>query len=44
MKMIPLTVNQLIDYENNGFIAPIDILSAEEAKKIKTEIEYIETK
>ena len=42
--MLGLTAEQLKDYKDQGYIAPIDILSAEEAKKIKTEIEYIEKK
>jgi len=39
-----LNAKQLKDYEDQGFVAPIDILTAEEAKKIKEEIEYIEKK
>ena len=42
--MSGLTAKQIKDYEVQGYVAPIDILSPEEAKKIKTEIEYIEKK
>ena len=40
--MTALTASQLKGYENDGFIAPIDVLSLEEVKKIKEEIEHIE--
>ena len=39
-----LNTKQLRDYSDNGFIAPIDVLSLEEVKEIKKEIEYIEKK
>ncbi len=42
--MSVLTSKQLTQYNNNGYVAPIDILSLQEAKKIKKEIEYIEKK
>jgi len=42
--MISLSVKQLKDYEDHGFVAPVDILTLEEVKKIKEEIEYIEKK
>ena len=42
--MSSLTEKQLQDYNNYGYVAPIDIFSPEEVKKIKTEIEYIEKK
>ena len=42
--MISLSTKQLKDYEDQGFVAPIDILTLEEATKIKEEIEYIEKK
>jgi len=42
--MTGLSKTQFKDYEDRGYVAPIDILSSEEAKKIKTEIEYIEKK
>ena len=40
--MPTLTPKQLKQYKDLGYVAPIDILSLEEAKEIKTEIEYIE--
>lgn len=42
--MPALTSKQLNQYNDNGYVAPIDILSLEEVTKIKTEIEYIEKK
>ena len=42
--MPTLTPRQLKQYKDLGYVAPIDILSLEEAKEIKTEIEYIEKK
>ena len=42
--MTALTESQLKDYESNGFVAPIDVLSLDEVKKIKEEIELIEKK
>ena len=42
--MIALTSKQLKQYKDQGYIAPINILSLEEVTKIKTEIEYIEKK
>ena len=42
--MSGLTAEQLKDYKDHGYVAPIDILFPEEAKKIKKEIEYIEKK
>ena len=39
-----LTFDQLKKYNDYGFVAPIDILSSEEANQIKIEIEYIEKK
>ena len=42
--MTALTGNQLKDYQNNGFVSPIDVLSLEEAEGIKKEIEHIEKK
>ena len=42
--MNSLNVKQLKDYKDNGFVAPINVLSLEEAKKIKEEIEHIEKK
>ena len=42
--MSSLNSKQIKDYKDNGFVAPIDVLSSEDAKKIKEEIEYIEKK
>ena len=42
--MSALNEKQVKDYDYNGFISPIDILSLEEAEEIKKEIEYIEKK
>ena len=42
--MSGLNEKQLKDYNDNGFIAPVDILSLKEAAEIKKEIEYIEKK
>ena len=42
--MSSLNSKQVKDYKDNGFVAPIDVLSLEDAKKIKEEIEYIEKK
>jgi len=39
-----LNEKQLKDYEDHGFVAPINVLTLEEATKIKEEIEYIEKK
>ena len=39
-----LSSNQLKQYENDGFISPINIFSKEKAKKIRDEIELIENK
>ena len=39
-----LTSNQLEKYKNNGYVAPLDVLSKKEAKEIRDEIEYIEKK
>ena len=44
MSLSGLTTKQLKDYENHGFISPVDILSLEEATRIKEEIGYIERK
>ena len=42
--MTPLNAKQLKDYDDRGYVAPINILSLEEVTKIKMEIEYIEKK
>jgi ectoine hydroxylase-related dioxygenase (phytanoyl-CoA dioxygenase family) len=39
-----LTTKQLKDYNDHGYVAPIDILTADEANEIKEEIEKIEKK
>jgi len=39
-----LNTKQIKDYKDNGFVAPINVLSSENTKKIKEEIEYIEKK
>jgi len=39
-----LSSNQLKQYENDGFISPINIFSKEKAKKIRDEIELIENR
>ena len=41
--MPKLSSNQLQEYDNNGYVAPIDVLSKDEAFKIRKEIENIET-
>jgi ectoine hydroxylase-related dioxygenase (phytanoyl-CoA dioxygenase family) len=42
--MSSLNEKQLKDYKDHGFVAPINVLTLEEATKIKEEIEYIEKK
>ena len=42
--MSSLNTKQLKDYEVQGYVAPVDILTLKEVKKIKEEIEYIEKK
>ena len=42
--MSSLTVKQIKQYQDEGYIAPIDVLSKEEAKEIRDEIEHIEEK
>ena len=42
--MSSLNSKQTKNYKDNGFVAPINVLSLEEVKKIKEEIEYIEKK
>ena len=39
-----LSSNQIKQYEQDGYVAPIDVLSKEEANEIRDEIEYIEKK
>ena len=40
--MTSLTAKQLKDYNDHGFIAPIDVLTSDEANEIRKEIEKIE--
>ena len=40
--MTYLTSNQLKQYEDEGFVSPINIFSKEKAKEIRNEIELIE--
>ena len=40
--MTYLTSNQLKQYEDEGFVSPINIFSKEKAKEIRNEIEFIE--
>ena len=42
--MSKLSPNQLQEYNNNGYVAPIDILSLNETIEIRKEIEFIEKK
>ena len=42
--MTLLTAKQLQDYNDHGYVAPIDILTVDEANEIKEEIEKIEKK
>ena len=39
-----LTSDQLKQYEEEGYVAPIDALSKKESKEIRNEIELIEKK
>ncbi len=39
-----LNSNQLKQYEENGYVAPIDALSKEEANEVRQELELIEKK
>ncbi len=42
--MSSLKLNQIKQYQDDGYVAPIDVLSKEEAKEIRDEIENIEKK
>ena len=42
--MNSLNADQIKNYENHGFVAPINVLSLKEVKRIKEEIEHIEKK
>ena len=39
--MSMLSNKELKDYKNNGYVAPIDVLSLEEAETIRKEIVYV---
>ena len=44
-KLVPkLTPQQYKQYEDKGFVAPLDALTKDEAEEVKTEIEFIEKK
>jgi len=42
--MTSLTAKQLKDYDDYGYVAPINVLTLDEAEEIKKEIEHIEKK
>ena len=42
--MTSLTSDQLKQYEEDGYVSPIDVLSKDEAKEVRDEIEFIEKK
>ena len=42
--MTSLTSDQLKQYEEDGYVSPIDVLSKDEAKEVRDEIELIEKK
>ena len=42
--MTSLTAKQIKDYNDYGYVAPIDVLTPDEANEIKTEIEQIENR
>ena len=42
--MSKLSSNQLQEYSDNGYVAPIDVLSENETIEIRKEIELIEQK
>ena len=42
--MFKLSSNQLQEYNNNGYVAPIDVLTKDESIEIRKEIEFIEKK
>ena len=44
MKKSSLTIKQINQYNKNGYISPIDILSLDQVKKTIKEIENIEKK
>ena len=42
--MTSLSSDQLKQYEEDGYVSPIDVLSKDEAKEVRDEIEFIEKK
>ena len=42
--MTYLTSNQLKQYDEEGYVAPINVLSTDEANEVRKEIEFIENK
>ena len=42
--MPKLTSDQRKQYEDKGFVAPLDVLTQNEAEEVKSEIEFIEKK
>ena len=42
--MSKLSSNKLQEYNNNGYLAPIDVLTKDEVIEIRKEIEFIEAK
>ena len=42
--MPKLTSEQLKRYKDKGFVAPLDVLTQDEAEEVKSEIEFIEKK
>jgi len=42
--MTSLTTKQLKDYNDHGYVAPIDVLTSDEAYEIRNEIEEIENR
>ncbi|SVE21293.1 uncharacterized protein METZ01_LOCUS474147, partial [marine metagenome] len=44
MKNSALKLSQIQQYNENGFLSPIDILNLDEVRKLRDEIEFIEKK
>ena len=44
MKSSELKLSQIQQYNENGFLSPIDMLNLDEVRKLRDEIELIETK
>ena len=42
--MTYLTSNQLKQYKDEGYVAPVNVLTKDEANEIRNEIEFIENK